>query len=250
LAGLRRLMRVRHPGGRSCDGACRLAWWPRHPASPRLAGLRRLMRVRHPGGRSCDGACRLAWWPRCAGADTLWKPEASFGGACSCCSSFGSTRATSAQKAPGGSRGEWFTRTCGIVPQFALRAVARAQSTRPSGPSAHTKSPRRKPGEWFTRTCGIVPQFALRAVARAQSTRPSGPSAHTKSPRRKPGDTGSHTFPGTMRCGFESENWVPSFGMDGGVVFLPGVPGLPPGASWEDTRATSAQKASGGNRGA
>jgi hypothetical protein len=209
LAGLRRLMRVRHPGGRSCDGACRLAWWPRHPASPRLAGLRRLMRVRHPGGRSCDGACRLAWWPRCAGADTLWKPEASFGGACSCCSSFGSTRATSAQKAPGGSR-----------------------------------------GEWFTRTCGIVPQFALRAVARAQSTRPSGPSAHTKSPRRKPGDTGSHTFPGTMRCGFESENWVPSFGMDGGVVFLPGVPGLPPGASWEDTRATSAQKASGGNRGA
>jgi hypothetical protein len=196
--------------------------------------------------------------------------------------------ARTAQKAHGGSRGGWFTRTCGILPQFAWRASARSQSTRPSGPGAHTKSPRRKPGRmvhanlrhpaavrlaglrpltvdpalrawrshkkppaeagedgsrepaascrsslggpppahsrpgppglappqkapggsrggWFTRTCGIVPQFAWRASARSQSTRPSGPGASTKSPRRKPGDSGSHAFPGAMRCGFEPE---------------------------------------------
>jgi len=31
---------------------------------------------------------------------------------------------------------------------------------------------------------------------------------------------------------------MPSCGMGGGVVFRPGVPGLPPGASWE-TRETA-----------
>jgi len=52
----------------------------------------------------------------------------------------------------------------------------------------------------------------------------------TKSPRREPGDSGSHAFPGAMRCGFEPGNCVPSSGMDGGEVFTPGVPGFPPGA--------------------
>ena len=36
--------------------------------------------------------------------------------------------------------------------------------------------------------------------------------------------------------------------MDGGMVFMPGVPGFPPGASWA-TRATLPQKAPGGSRG-
>jgi len=52
----------------------------------------------------------------------------------------------------------------------------------------------------------------------------------TKSPRREPGDTGWHAFPSAMRCGFEPGNCVSSSGMDGGVVFTPGVPGFPPGA--------------------
>jgi len=59
-------------------------------------------------------------------------------------------------------------------------------------------------------------------------TRANGP----KSPRRKPGDSGVHPFPGAMRCGFEPGNHEPSCGMDGGMVVVPGVPGLPPGASW------------------
>jgi len=50
--------------------------------------------------------------------------------------------------------------------------------------------------------------------------------------RRQPGDSGSHAFPGAMRCEFEPGNYVPSSGMHGGVVFMPGVPGFPPGASW------------------
>ena len=36
-----------------------------------------------------------------------------------------SSHARTTQKAPGGSRGTWFTRTCGVVPQFAWRAFAR-----------------------------------------------------------------------------------------------------------------------------
>ena len=63
-------------------------------------------------------------------------------------------------------------------------------------------------------------------------TRPSGPDDHTKSPRRKPGDSGSRTSSVAMRCGFEPGKRVPSCGMDGGMVFGPGVPGFPPGASW------------------
>jgi len=58
----------------------------------------------------------------------------------------------------------------------------------------------------------------------------------TKSPRREPGDSGSHRFPCAMRCGFAPGYHAPSSGMDTEVVFTPGVPGLPPGASWT-TRA-------------
>jgi len=54
-----------------------------------------------------------------------------------------------------------------------------------------------------------------------------------QSPGREPGDSGWHPFPGAMRCGFEAGNRVQSCRMDGGVVFVPGVPGLPPGASWK-----------------
>jgi len=43
------------------------------------------------------------------------------------------------------------------------------------------------------------------------------------------GEHGMHA--GAMRCGLEAGNCVPSSDMDGGVVFVPGVPGFPPGAS-------------------
>ena len=67
------------------------------------------------------------------------------------------------------------------------------------------------------------------------STRARG----TKSPRRKPGDSGSHPFPGAMRSRFKPGNHVPSCGMDECMVSRPGVPGLPPGASWNCDKATS-----------
>ena len=152
------------------------------------------------------------------------------------------------QKAPGGSRGTRCTRPCGIVPQFAWRASARMQTTRPSGPGAPTKSPRRKPGDSGLHAfpgamrCGFEPEIARRHPAWTAGwfSYPVSPGFHpglfvtrangTKSPRREPGDSGSHTFPGAMRCGFEPGNCVPSSGMDGGLVFTPGVPGFPPGA--------------------
>ena len=71
---------------------------------------------------------------------------------------------------------------------------------------------------------------------------------HTKSPRREPGDSGWHAFSGAMRCGVEPGNHVPSCGMEGGVAFVPGVPGLPPGASGAP-RANGTQNAPGGSRG-
>ena len=46
------------------------------------------------------------------------------------------------------------------------------------------------------------------------------------------GTPGMHAFPGAMRYGFEPGKRPPPSGMDGGVVFIPGVPGFPPGASW------------------
>ena len=71
---------------------------------------------------------------------------------------------------------------------------------------------------------------------------------HTKSPRRKPGDSGSHPFPLAMRSGFEPGNCVPSSGMDGGVVFVPGFPGFPPGASWAAEETESQFKGSAKQR--
>ena len=153
------------------------------------------------------------------------------------------------QKAPGGSRG-----TPGCMPSRVpcdvglnrkLRAVIRhgrrggfhtrcpRVSTRGflERVSLPQKAPGGSRGGCCTRTCGLMPQFAWRASARMQTTRPSGPGASTKSPRREPGDTGWHAFPGAMRCGFEPVNCVPSSGMDGGMVFTPGAPGFPPGAS-------------------
>ena len=70
----------------------------------------------------------------------------------------------------------------------------------------------------------------------------------TRSPRRKPGDSGWHAFPGAMRSGFEPENCVPSSGMDGGVVFVTGVPGFPPGASWTGDKTDSQIKGSAHQR--
>jgi len=57
------------------------------------------------------------------------------------------------------------------------------------------------------------------------------PTKPPRSPRRKPGDSGWHDFPFAIRCGFEPGRHVTSCGMDDGVVFVPGVPGFPPGAS-------------------
>jgi len=51
------------------------------------------------------------------------------------------------QEAPGGNPGTCCTRTRGVVPRFAWRACARLESTRPSGPGAHTRSPGWKPGD-------------------------------------------------------------------------------------------------------
>ena len=45
------------------------------------------------------------------------------------------------QKAPGGSRGGWFTRTCGFVPQFAWRASARWSQRGPPGLVITQKAP-------------------------------------------------------------------------------------------------------------
>jgi len=117
----------------------------RHPAAVRLAGRRPL---------TVDPALR-AWRlhkkpPAGAGEDGSREPAAScrssLGGPPPAHSRPGPPGLAPPQKAPGGSRGGWFTRTCGILPQFAWRASARSQSTRPSGPGASTKCPRRKPG--------------------------------------------------------------------------------------------------------
>ena len=72
---------------------------------------------------------------------------------------------------------------------------------------------------------------------------PSGPGAHTKSPRRKPGDSGLRAFPRAMRCGCDPGKREQTCGMDDGMVFVPGVPGLPPGASWNGHGIDSLRKA-------
>ena len=84
------------------------------------------------------------------------------------------------------------------------------------------------------------PQRALAVLRVLGWTRANG----TTSPRRKPGDSGSHAFPGAMRCGLEPGNCGPSSGMDGGMVFMLEVPGFPPGASWTGAEPTSVSKES------
>jgi len=133
-----------------------------------------------------------------------------------------SCRATLTQKAPGGSRG-----TPGRAPS---RVPCEADSNR---------------GITCRRAAWMAGWFSY----------PVSPGFHpgllgcdrpTKSPRQEPGDSGSRAFPCAMRSGFEPGNHVPSCSMDRGEVFIPGVPGFPPGAS---CRATLTQKAPGGSRG-
>ena len=84
------------------------------------------------------------------------------------------------KKPPAGAGGGWFTRTYGIVPQFAWRASARAQSTRPSGPGAHAKSPRREPGEDGSREPAASCRSSLGGPPPARS-QPGPPGlAHTQ----------------------------------------------------------------------
>ena len=120
----------------------------------------------------------------------------------------------------------------------------------------HARSPRVATRGFLGHTCQPPPQRTTRVtttigprVSRPQSTtrvtttigppvsRPQRTTrvTTTKSPRRKPGDSGSYPFPRAMRSGFETPDAHEARGMDNGVVVIPGVPGLPPGASW-DTR--------------
>jgi hypothetical protein len=177
-------------------------------------------------------------------------------------------------------------RTGCILPQFAWRASARSQSTRPSGPGASTKSPRRKPGRMVhanrrhpatVRLAGLGPLTvdpALRAwrfhkkppaeaggdgsrepAASCHSSLGGPPPAHSRPgppglalPQKAPG--GSRGTPGRMpsqvpcAVGLNARNCVSSSGMDGGVVFMPGVPGFPPGASWTGNGTDSQFKGS------
>jgi len=129
--------------------------------------------------------------------------------------------------------------------------------------AASTKSPRREPGDSGSRAFprAMRNRFEPRECVQSDSMdggmvfMPGVPGFHpgllgrdrpTKSPRREPGDSGSHACPPAMRNGFEPRECVQSDSMDGGEVFMPGVPGFPPGAS---CRAPHPQKAPGGSRG-
>ena len=75
------------------------------------------------------------------------------------------------------------------------------------------------------------------------------------SPQRKLGDSGRHTFPAAVQYGFEPEPCLASCGIDGGLVFVPGVPGFPPGAFCQRVargpagpRATDESHVAGGHR--
>jgi hypothetical protein len=176
------------------------------------------------------------------------------------------------QKAPGGSRGtpgrisSRVPCDVGLNRDIACRHPAWTAGwfSHPVSPGFHpgllgtrvasTKSPRRKPGDSGSHA---FPDAMLRGFEPGHCVPSSSmdggvvftpgvpgfpPGAFwnacrsTKSPRREPGDSGSHAFPGAMRCGFEPGNCVPSSSMDGGVVFTPGVPGFPPGAFWNARR--------------
>ena len=77
-------------------------------------------------------------------------------------------------------------------------------------------------------------------------------ASHTRMAQEAPG--GSRGTPGCMPSrvpcdvGFEPGNCVPSSGMDGGVVFMSGVPGFPPGASWTGDETDSRFKGSAKQR--
>src|SRR5579875_453481 len=117
-------------------------------------------------------------------------------------------RASLPQKAPGGSRGTPGRMPSRVPCDVGLnRKLACRHAAWMPGWVTHPESPGYDAGLLETRV------------------------ASTKSPRRKPGDSGSHAFPGAMRCGFEPETCLPSCGMDAGVGYTPGVPGLRRGAS-------------------
>jgi hypothetical protein len=124
---------------------------------------------------------------------------------------------------------------------------------------APTKSPRREPGDTglngdpACHACGRCAAVARGVCGmdarrlrhgrwdgvRARSPRVSTRGfldharyAPTKSPRREPGDTGSNGDPACHACGRCAAVARGVCGMDGGMVFMPGVPGFPPGASW------------------
>ena len=131
---------------------------------------------------------------------------------------------------------------CGRSGGLAARlegGLSRAGGGRPSN-ARHDAEALRAHFAAFGR-CGRSGGLAARlegGLSRAGGGRPSNAwhdaealRAH-RSPRWKPGDSGWWAFPGAMRCGCEPGNCVPSSGMDGGMVFIPGVPGFPPGAFW------------------
>jgi len=139
-----------------------------------------------------------------------------------------SSHARTTQKAPGGSRGTWFTRTCGVVPQFAWRAFARWFQPGLPGLALTQKAPGGSRGTWFTRTCGVVPQFAWRAFARWFQPGLPGLALTQKAPG------GSRGAWFTRTCGV-----VPQFAWRAFARwFQPGLPGL-----------ALTQKAPGGSRG-
>jgi hypothetical protein len=79
----------------------------------------------------------------------------------------------------------------------------------------------------------LLPRVSGRtAAAEPLSPAPPGsPAANVaKSPRRKPGDSGWYSFPVAMRRELEPRNHVEPSSIEDGMVYVPGVPGLPPGA--------------------
>jgi len=128
-----------------------------------------------------------------------------------------------------------------------------------------TKSPRRKPGDSgspasplsmrrrfapgnHVPSCGMKNRMVFMPGVPGFPPGASWATRPTKSPRRKPGDSGSPASPVTMRRGFAPGTHVPSCGMEDRVVFMPGVPGLPPGASWA-TRPTKSPRRKPGDSG-
>jgi len=173
------------PAGPTGNGGPRGVWW-RHAARPVAA--------------ACGPMSRMPAWHNVRRGGTV-RGVVRRGRRVGCCA-----------RSPRAEAGEDGVREPAASCRSSLGGPPPARSQPgPPGLTLTQKAPGGSRGGWCTRTCGIVPQFAWRASARTQSTRPSGPDAHTKSPRRKPGDSGSHSFPGAMRCGFAREQCVPSW---------------------------------------